>query len=272
MMSNDLSLHGILLWMMVWGMVLVGTGLNAKQRVLTPTPESLTMVTRGGSTGYVSPYRTIFGERYKEAEQFLYKSSAEMQRALMSCGYDSLYPIIAAMVFPELVRYSLLRDKMEITALKGLYVHFGAKYANFSIGRFQMKPSFAEYIETMSGRLGSSKAGAKISAYNATSERDIRRERIARMEEIATQTIYACALYDVLVAKFSGEWSSMNAEERVRFAASAYNVGVQHTVGTIRVWQKKRFFPEGAVNPLAAYSDVAVAWWREHRSDALPAH
>ena len=35
---------------------------------------------------------------------------------------------------------------MEITLLKALYINLGEDYANFSIGQFQMKPSFAESI------------------------------------------------------------------------------------------------------------------------------
>ena len=51
-----------------------------------------------------------------------------------------------AVVFPELIRYSALRDKIEITLLKSLYIYKGDDYADFSIGQFQMKPSFAELI------------------------------------------------------------------------------------------------------------------------------
>ena len=37
-------------------------------------------------------------------------------------------------IFPELVRYSAIRDKMEITLLKTLYRNLGEDYADFSVG------------------------------------------------------------------------------------------------------------------------------------------
>ena len=42
-----------------------------------------------------------------------------------------------SVVFPELVRYSALRDKMEITLLKALYINVGRDYANFSLAIFR---------------------------------------------------------------------------------------------------------------------------------------
>ena len=55
--------------------------------------------------------------------------------------------LAVAVVFPELVRYSALMDFMETTAVKALYQQKGVKGADFSIGRFQMKPSFVEDLE-----------------------------------------------------------------------------------------------------------------------------
>ena len=54
---------------------------------------------------------------------------------------------VLAIVFPELIRYSKLQDVIESNDLKVLYVQFGDTYSNFSIGRFQMKPSFCEQLE-----------------------------------------------------------------------------------------------------------------------------
>ena len=55
--------------------------------------------------------------------------------------------LAVAVVFPELVRYSALMDFMETTAVKALYQQKGVKGADFSIGRFQMKPSFVADLE-----------------------------------------------------------------------------------------------------------------------------
>ena len=41
------------------------------------------------------------------------------------------YPLAVAVIFPELVRYSALRDKMEITLLKALYINLGDRLCKF---------------------------------------------------------------------------------------------------------------------------------------------
>ena len=72
-----------------------------------------------------------------------------------------------AVVFPEIVRYSDLEDLIQIRALKVLYVQYGRKYADFSVGHFQMKPSFIEQLEADWNRLASAeeKSAAGIPAF-----------------------------------------------------------------------------------------------------------
>ncbi len=52
-----------------------------------------------------------------------------------------------SIVLPELIRWNALQDIMETTALELLYVEKGKDGADFSIGYFQMKPSFIENLE-----------------------------------------------------------------------------------------------------------------------------
>lgn len=52
-----------------------------------------------------------------------------------------------AIVSPELIRWTAFKDFFETTALELLYVKKGKTYADFSIGHFQIKPSFVEQLE-----------------------------------------------------------------------------------------------------------------------------
>jgi len=54
---------------------------------------------------------------------------------------------VLSIVFPELIRFNAIQDKIETFALQSLYVKYGKDYANFSVGPFQVKPSFAESLE-----------------------------------------------------------------------------------------------------------------------------
>ena len=86
-------------------------------------------------------YRETFGRDWDKALSFVAENRNWIAPELEQ--YNVSYPVAIAVIFPELVRYSALRDKIEITLLKALYINLGEEYANFSIGPFQMKPSFA---------------------------------------------------------------------------------------------------------------------------------
>ena len=62
------------------------------------------------------------------------------------CSKDAAF--MQAIVFPELMLYNSVKDDIESESLRVLYVQFGKAYADFSVGPFQMKPSFAEEVET----------------------------------------------------------------------------------------------------------------------------
>ena len=80
-------------------------------------------------------YEEIFGQDWQKAENFVRSSSVWIKPLLEDHNIEFNEAI--AVVFPELVRYSALQDKMEITLLKALYINLGRDYANFSIGQFQ---------------------------------------------------------------------------------------------------------------------------------------
>ena len=81
-------------------------------------------------------YRAIFGDDWQRAEQFLVENRKWIEPELTAYKID--FNEAMAVVFPELVRYSALRDFMETTLLKALYINLGEEYADFSIGQFQI--------------------------------------------------------------------------------------------------------------------------------------
>ena len=98
-----------------------------------------------GATAFAQDYRKIFEKEWIEAEKYV-AGQREVWDVIFT-EFDIPTERAVAVVFPELVRYSALRDYMETAAVKALYLQKGVKGADFSIGRFQMKPSFAEDIE-----------------------------------------------------------------------------------------------------------------------------
>ena len=90
-------------------------------------------------------YQTIFEKEWKEAEKYI-TGQKEIWMVIFS-EFGLRAKLAEAVVFPELIRYSALQDFIETTAVKVLYLQGGTRGADFSIGRFQMKPSFAEALE-----------------------------------------------------------------------------------------------------------------------------
>ena len=52
-----------------------------------------------------------------------------------------------AVIWPEILRYSVIRDIIENTLNYSTYIRLGSSGFDFSVGRFQIRPSFAERLE-----------------------------------------------------------------------------------------------------------------------------
>ena len=187
--------------------------------------------------------------------------------------------IAEAVIFPELIRYSLLQDKMETRAVRALYVSKGAGKCDFSIGRFQMKPSFAEDLEKRWMRSGMAR---KYNMYFDTKDNEIaRRIRVNRLEDEEWQCIYLAIFIKMLFLDYGsldkkGEYfqegiEALPVKEQVRLAAAAYNSGCRWVnpgygpVDELAAKAKEKHFHlaylPGPKTKYYVYSDIAVRHW-----------
>ena len=90
-------------------------------------------------------YPKIFGSDYKNAINFMKVNKKYINSALKDSSVDK--SIVVSFLFPERIRYSLISDLIETEVTENIYVNFGSSYVDFSIGYFQMKPSFIEKME-----------------------------------------------------------------------------------------------------------------------------
>ena len=104
----------------------------------------------------------FFSFCYNQNSDFFYKfeTSYEQEIDWANSYIDSNYELIKntfkknnvelslglSIIFPEMVRYNYLKDQIEITLNKILYVNGGTDYSDLSIGVLQMKPSFIERL------------------------------------------------------------------------------------------------------------------------------
>ncbi len=207
-------------------------------------------------------YREIFGRDWDKALSFVKENEIWLRPVLDK--YNVSYPEAIAVIFPELVRYSALRDKIEITLLKALYINLGAEYANFSVGPMQMKPSFAERIHENSGDAKVTRTGKLFRIKSDfTDIKDYRASIISDLENPEREVIYLIAFIKICEKNFN--LKSMNDTDRVRFLATAYNYGFWNGVARIENMSDKKFFSTTLIKTETySYSDISLFWFKHY--------
>lgn len=209
-------------------------------------------------------YADLFGDDWKKAMTYE-KENRNWIEPLLTKNHIS-YPLAISIIFPELVRYSALRDKMEITLLKALYVNLGEEYANFSIGQFQMKPSFAEMIRDKAPEILGQQS--EITFKNITDFDDIvdfRKSIVADLEDPKSQINYLIAFIRICQKNFKKCWNDETSE--VKFLATAYNCGFDKKDSDIERMIDKRFFNTKLIKTENySYADVSIFWYKQYES------
>ena len=211
-----------------------------------------------------SDYSQIFGADWDKALEFEKENRSWMEPLLDK--NDIPYDIAIAVIFPELVRYSALRDKMEITLLKALYINLGEAYANFSIGRFQMKPSFAEIIRREAPSSLTRRSGISFpqpSEFSSIS--DYRKSIVTDLEDPKSEFLYLVAFCKIADKKF--RTYRMDEHERVRFLATAYNYGIDKSKEEIENMADKKYFNTKLFKTQNySYAEVSLFWYDNYRT------
>ena len=184
-------------------------------------------------------YRKVFGSNYTWALDWL-KQNDELIHEYAS-AFSIPHKELKAIVFPELIRYNSFFNALEVESLKFLYVTEGKRYADFSVGFFQMKPSFAESVERDAINLLPSiykdRSGWMQFATNGEASR---KARVKRLSNVGQQLIYLCALYKLCENRFNGFVNS--PEERVKLFATCYNAGYRRSFETLKAFMTKNHY------------------------------
>ena len=225
-----------------------------------------------GHTAAAPPhdYRAVFGKRYASAERFL-RDHAWVVAALDLPPDDTR--IALSVVFPELIRFSALEDDIQVRGLKVLYVQYGRSYANFSVGRFQMKPSFAETLEADAARLFGrrERAALHLPAFERGDTPALRERRVRRLDDLEWQVWYLRLFMRVMGKRYAAAARS-SPEDTLRFYATAYNTGYAAGEAAIRRRFGRRLFHVARFAPAETYeyADVALFHFRGGRPSPSP--
>lgn len=206
--------------------------------------------------------RQFFGQDYNNALFRLKKDSKVIHQVATDNKVDD--KIICAMVFPEYIRYSFLSGLLETKALDVLYLAGGSKAADFSIGSFQMKPSFAETLEEkISADKGWKKKYAALIP-SGKNKHQLRADRLKKLKGLEHQALYACAFVEVCTKNYQLE--ELGEDEKLQYLSAIYNKGMHTGKKEIEASLPRRTFPYGVKykEQQFAYWEVALDYYLKH--------
>ncbi len=175
-----------------------------------------------------------------------------------------------AVIFPELLRYNRVRDGVELAGLLALYVQGGIRAANFSVGMFQIKPSFAEEVERAWMK---SPLRHTYRLYFDTSDNRVQRgKRVERLRDERWQCVYL-ALFVRLLLEREPSWTTLDAAHRIRLLATAYNYRFSAAEKELQERYAVRSFHLDLLRTRQTicynYAELAVRHWRELSDNKL---
>jgi hypothetical protein len=212
---------------------------------------------------YFTPdYVNFFGENYTLAIKGIDRDATLIAQASAGYGIDPL--VVKSIVFPEYIRNNELGAFMEETGLDLLYVDMGNEAVDFSIGTFQVKPSFASKIEKLieSDKLLSKKYPVLILKGNEMQQRAM---RVDRLKSTLWQTRYVCAFIDYSINFY--RLHEMDKVEKIKFLSTAYNAGLKKTRAEVEANYGLRLFPYGTKYEIdqVSYWGVSVDYYEKNK-------
>ena len=210
------------------------------------------------ATAQSEAYCREYEKDCQKAKSFFtaHKSELETAGKTVNLSAEFLFAIVA----PEITQFSYLSDKIETYSLKVFYVQNGKAYSDFSIGVFQMKPSFIEALENYITAHEALKTNYKKFLFANPNERQARVERVERLGKPEWQMEYLALFCAVVNHKFAGI-TFADEEEKLRFYASAYNCGFHKSAQQIKETAQKALFPHFSRQKFN-YSDIALWFFR----------
>ena len=208
-------------------------------------------------------YSTILGNHWKAAETWVSNNEFWIRPEIEQ--YNISYNEAVAVIFPEVVRFSIMRDSRDKAILKALYVNNGKPYADFSIGILRMKPSFAEAVRQEMSLVDDSRLQKILSRrHSYMDERRYRAMISDELEDIRVQISYVTA-YMLL---YANKPAMPEGEERIRLLAAGYNETPVMDAERLRLKADEKLFGTDTVTEEKYfYCDVALFWYRQHQDD-----
>jgi len=209
------------------------------------------------------PYSEKYASQSKDALDYYMSNIGEFNKAAAVTGLSPEF--IFAIISPELSQFGFLNNLAQTGLLRFLYVQGGKTYADYSIGYFQMKPSFVERLEEILQQNEMLQQQFKSCLIENPNSRKGRVERINRLTQPKWQLSYLALFCMVMQERFADK-EFPNKEEQLRFYAAAYNTGFHKSEEVIEQFTQKAFFPLLGMTKYN-YSEVSLWFYRELKTN-----
>lgn len=199
-------------------------------------------------------YMAMFGKESDEAVSLIEDNAALIRSNMPNISADERL-MAMAIVAPEISQFSSVTDFMEMRSLFVTYRNFGR--GDFSVGLFQMKPSF---IESLEKEINSDTVLKKRYAEMLPSgdAKGIRTTRLKRLGKLEWQLKYLEVFIEVVKQK-TKKLKFKNNREKLRYWATLYNSGFNSSPERVAAMQKKTYFPHSSKK--FNYADVAEEFY-----------
>ena len=211
-------------------------------------------------------YEIYFRDEREEVAKFLQANQQKMQQKASKYHHENDF--VTAIVYPELLRYNYILDFIETTSLELIYMRYGSKTADFSIGHFQMKLSFVEKMEAYIKKYPSEFNKYKKMLIVRTASPELQRKlRLSRLKKIDWQLTYLHAFIAICDHKFKS-FKFDSSIEKLQFYAACYNIGFHNKYQTIQQNATKNTFPNGPkyLGTQFCYASIACAYYLNPKS------
>lgn len=208
-----------------------------------------------------------FGKEFNNRLLVANSNMEKLQPGFELCSQlTSVSPkFLSAIVFPEIMRYNKLKDDVESESLKVLYVQFGDQYADFSIGKFQMKPSFVEKLEKLVDSLLPDSLSKELNlSYSSSAADSVREERVKRLLDVDWQQVYLTAF--VLVCDQLYKDAEFDKElDKMQFYSAIYNGGFDKDKNWIdeRIEKGESYLENGMPGKKFNYNALATYYFKK---------
>lgn len=209
----------------------------------------------------VSGFIGAFPVEAEQVETFCRENRREIASGLPYLTSEERLMAIS-LVAPEMSQFSEFCDFIELRSLYAVYVNTGK--SDFSVGLFQMKPSFVEELENQIRH--DKKLKDRYSCLLPKgSKREQRRSRLSNLSCLSGQLKYLEVFVEIARNR-TKDLSFQGDADRLRYWATLYNSGFQRSEDEIRCLQQIKMFPR--FTRQFNYSDVCVEFYNKLKAYA----